>query len=45
MLLNPRLNEPSMFDFSRTDLNYLAAREVFSNLLQNARIALTFGLT
>ncbi len=45
MLLNSRLNEPSMFDFSRTDLNYLGAREVFSNLLQNAKLAQTFGLT
>lgn len=45
MLLNSRLNESSMFDFSRTDVNYLAAREVFANLLQNARIAQTFGLT
>ncbi len=45
MLLNPRLNESAMFDFSRTDLNYLAAREVFLDLLQNARIAQTFGLT
>ena len=45
MLLNPRLNESALFDFSRTDLNYLAAREVFLDLLQNARIAQTFGLT
>ena len=45
LLLNPRLNEPSMFDFSRADLNYLSAREVFVDLLQNARIAQTFGLT
>jgi predicted acylesterase/phospholipase RssA len=43
MILNPRLGEPAMFDFSRTDRNYLAARARFADQLQNAHIALTFG--
>jgi predicted acylesterase/phospholipase RssA len=42
-ILNPRLGEPKMFDFSRTDRNYLAARERFAQQLQNAHIAFTFG--
>jgi predicted acylesterase/phospholipase RssA len=45
ILVNPQLGERSMFDFSRTDLVYLTARSRLKDLLQNARIAGTFGMT
>lgn len=45
ILLNPKLNETSMFDFSRTDEVYLKARARLKDQLQNAKIAGTFGMT
>lgn len=44
-VINPRLGEKSMFDFSRTDLVYLTARARLKDLLQNAKIAATFGMS
>ncbi|MHC4077122.1 MAG: patatin-like phospholipase family protein [Planctomycetota bacterium] len=44
VLLNPRLQDSALFKFEHTDMNYLAARERFADLLQNAKIAQTFGL-
>lgn len=43
MILNPHIDDPALFDFSRVERNYLHAREVFSDLLQNAKLALSFG--
>ena len=44
MVLNPRLPGAGMFDFSQTDAMYGEARESFRNVLQNAKIAMTFAL-
>lgn len=44
MLLNPRLSDSALFKFEHTDMNYLAARERFADLLLDARIATTLGL-
>ncbi len=44
MVLNPHIEDPALFDFSRVERNYLQAREVFADLLQNARIGLSLGL-
>ena len=44
MVLNPKLSDTALFKFEHTDMNYLAARERFSDVLQNAKIAQTFGL-
>lgn len=44
MILNPHVDDPTLFDFSRVELNYLLAREAFLDTLQNARLALTFGM-
>ena len=44
ILLNPRLSDTALFRFKHTDMNYLAARERFKDLLQNAKIGTTFGL-
>jgi predicted acylesterase/phospholipase RssA len=44
MLLNPRLSDSALFKFEHTDMNYLAARERFADLLQDAKIASTLGL-
>jgi predicted acylesterase/phospholipase RssA len=43
LLLNPRMNDKSLFDFSRVEANYLHARASFLTDLQNGRIGLTFG--
>lgn len=43
LLLNPRLQDPSLFDFKKVDANFAAARERFADLLQDAKIAHTFG--
>jgi predicted acylesterase/phospholipase RssA len=43
LLLNPKISDRSMFDFSRVEQNTLHAREAFLSTLQNGRIALTFG--
>ncbi len=43
LLLNPKLGETAMFDFSRAERCYLAARAAFADSLQNAKIAWTFG--
>lgn len=45
ILLNPQLADSSLFSFENTDMNHLAARERFVDVLQNARIAHTFGTT
>ncbi|MAG57183.1 MAG: hypothetical protein CMJ83_12895 [Planctomycetes bacterium] len=44
LILNPRIDDPSLFDFSRVERNYLHAREVLADTLQNAKLALSFGL-
>jgi len=44
VVLNPKLSDTALFKFEHTDMNYLAARERFSDVLQNAKIAQTFGL-
>lgn len=44
LLLNPKLDDPGLFDFSRVERNYLHARASFLAALQNGRIALTFGM-
>lgn len=43
VLLNPKYKVKGMFDFARCDEFYLLARERFLDLLQNAKIARTFG--
>ncbi len=43
LILNPHIDDPSSFDFSRIERNYLHAREAFKDKLQNANIALTLG--
>lgn len=43
LILNPRIDDPALFDFSRVERNYLRAREVLSDTLQNAKLALAFG--
>jgi predicted acylesterase/phospholipase RssA len=44
MLLNPRIPDTGLFDFEKVDANYAHARRMFLDLLQNAKVALTFGL-
>lgn len=44
MILNPRIDDPDMFNFARLRQNYLHAREAYRSQLEDARIALTFGL-
>jgi hypothetical protein len=44
ILLDPHLDDPSSFDFTRVRRNYEHAREVFLDLLQNAKLALSFGI-
>jgi predicted acylesterase/phospholipase RssA len=43
VLLNPHLDDPSLFDFARTVPHYTAARRTFTDLLQNAKLVQTFG--
>ncbi len=43
LLLNPHLDDPALFDFSRVTINYLAARATFADLLQNAKLGLSLG--
>jgi hypothetical protein len=45
MLLDPHIDDPSGFDFASTDRYYLHAREAFKDMLQNAKLALSFGLS
>lgn len=44
MMLNPHIDDPKLFDFSRIERNLLHAREAFADILQNARLPLSFGL-
>ena len=44
LILNPRIDDPALFDFSRVERNYLRAREVLADTLQNAKLALAFGV-
>lgn len=44
IILNPRIDDPSLFDFTRVERNYLHAREALADSLQNAKIALAFGV-
>ena len=44
MLLNPEIPDPNLFAFALTDRNYLWARQYLLDVLQDARIAQTFGL-
>ena len=45
MIVNPHLDDPSLFDFTRLQANYLHARRNFADVLQNAKLALSFGET
>jgi predicted acylesterase/phospholipase RssA len=45
MMLKPRFESAQHFNFGRADEYYVAARRCFRDLLQNAKLALTFGLT
>jgi hypothetical protein len=42
-MMNPQLENDSLFDFSRSLAYYLQARENFKEALQNGSLALTFG--
>jgi Mrp family chromosome partitioning ATPase len=44
LILNPRIGDPALFDFSHVERNYLRAREVLADTLQNAKLALAFGV-
>lgn len=44
MVLNPHIDDPSLFNFARTDRSFREAKATFAELLENARIATTFGL-
>ncbi|MEM7199491.1 MAG: patatin-like phospholipase family protein [Planctomycetota bacterium] len=44
LLLNPRIQTSGLFDFTKTDEVYLAAREAFAAQLQDAKITQTFGM-
>jgi len=44
LILNPHIDDPSLFDFSRVERNYLHARSVFADTLQNAKLAMAFGV-
>lgn len=43
LVLNPHVECTSLFNFSAVDTYYLRSREVFKDLLQNARIGLSLG--
>ncbi len=43
VLLDPRIDDLGLFDFSRADAHHARARAALANLLQDANIALTFG--
>jgi predicted acylesterase/phospholipase RssA len=43
LMVNPQLDNDSLFDFSRSLGYYLQARENFKEALQNGSLALTFG--
>ena len=45
MIVNPHIDDPALFEFSRLERNYLHARETFKDMLQNAKLALSFGGT
>jgi hypothetical protein len=45
MLINAQLPDPDLFAFRLTDRNYLAARETMREMLDDARIAQTLGVT
>lgn len=45
VLLNPHLEDEAMFDFAQTIPHYLRARSAFLDVLQNAKLAQTFGLS
>ena len=44
IILNPRIGDPALFDFTRVERNHLHAREVLADTLQDAKIALAFGI-
>lgn len=43
LILDPSIDDPELFDFSRVDLDYLQARYHFKRQLHDARIAVTMG--
>ena len=43
MVLNPQLRGTSLFGFHDADRYYLASREAFADVLQNAKVAQTLG--
>jgi len=44
LLLDPQIEVPNVLDLSLLERHYLQAREAFSDILQNARLALSLGL-
>ena len=43
LLLNPRNDDRSLFDFSRAERNFAQAFTAFADRLQNAKLASGFG--
>lgn len=44
LILNPRIDDPEMFNFARLDQNVRHARAAFAAQLEDARIGLVFGV-
>lgn len=44
MLLNPKLSDASLFDFDRIEDNVRSSFTVYADILQNAKLPLTFGV-
>ena len=44
MLLNPKLQDGSLFDFNMVEENFAVSHAAFSDMLQNAKLPLTFGV-
>lgn len=44
MLVNPNLTDGSLFDFTMADENFATSHRVYCDLLQNAKLPLTFGM-
>ncbi|MBI4878065.1 MAG: patatin-like phospholipase family protein [Planctomycetes bacterium] len=43
ILLDPRIDDPELFNFANLERNYVIARQQFREALEDARIGLTFG--
>ena len=44
MLLNPKLEDGSLFDFSMVEHNFRESYRAYADVLQNAKLPLTFGV-